>query len=325
MAPTPGNAWTLSTGIQSALGTPNVVGHMKQRYTGGGGPKGTRNMLTLAETDASRISADPVVVGLRAEGDSEHYLRPDEFHRDAHLLLGQTSSTGATNYVHTATPTASGSAAFATLIRALGGTTLVDQIVDCQIASMTIRGGAEQAITYTKTWLGLTPTFGATDTALAASSSSPYVYPEVTVTKNSVTTDIVQSFELTINQNRTLIVGDNGLAASATVAGLLEVTGSMSILFQSDADWRAFQTGSTSGTTPGTTLFVQPLTILMQRDVNTSVSLQMVNVIITAYDPPMNTDGAPISVGMDFRSQRTATLGNYITIVTKNQIATVLT
>lgn len=325
MAPTAGNAWVLSTGIQSAQGTPNTAGHMKQRYTGGGGPKGVRNMLTLAETDSARIASDPVVVGLRAEGDSEHYLRPDEFHRDAHLLLGQTSTTGSTTYTHTATPTASGTAPFATLIRSLNTTTLVDQIVDCQISSMTIRGGAEQAITYTKNWFGQTPTFGATDTALTASSSVPYVYPEVTVTKNSVTTDIVQSFELTINQNRTGVVGDNGLAISAVVAGQLEVTGNLAILFQSDADWRAFQTGTTNGTTPGTVLFVQPLTILLSRDANTSVSLQLANVIATAYDPPMNTDGAPISVGLDFRSQRSATVANYITIVTKNQIATPLT
>lgn len=325
MAPTAGNSWTLTTGIQTAQGTPNTVGHMKQRYTGGFGPRGVRNTIELAETDASRMASDPVVVSLRAEGESEHYLRPDEFHRDAHLLLGQTSSTGAGNFTHTATPTASGSAAFATLFRTLNATTLVDEYTDCQISSMTIRGGAEQAITYTKSWLGLASIFGATDPVIAASSSSPYVYPEVTVTKNSVTTDIVTSFELTISQNRTLVVGDNGLAASAVVAGRIECTGSLTILFQSDADWRAFQTGSTSGTTPGTTLFVQPLTILLTRDANTSVSLQMTNIIATAYDPPGNTDGGPISVGLDFRSQRQATLAAYITIVTKNQIATVLT
>jgi hypothetical protein len=323
--PTAGNSWTLSTGIQSAQGTPNVVGHMKQRYTGGGGPRGVRNFLTLAETDASRMEGDRVVVALRVEGDSEHYLRPDEFHRDAHLLLGQTSSTGAGNYTHTATSTASGTAPFATLLRALNLTTLVDEYVDCQIASMTIRGGAEQAITYTKAWLGQTAIYGATDTALAASSSAPYVYPEVTVTKNSVTTDIIQSFELTINQNRTLVIGDNGLAASAVVAGQFAVSGSMTILFQSDADWRKFQTGTGAGTTPGTLIASEPLSITMVRDANTSVTLTMDLVVLTTYDPPMNTDGGPISVGADFYSKRGAALSNVLTIVTKNQIATVLT
>jgi hypothetical protein len=320
--PQAGNSWLLTTGIQTAIATPNVTGHMKQRYTGGFGPRGTRNMLDMAETDASRMAADPLVVGLRIEGDSEHYLRPDEFHRDAHLLLGQTSSTGSTNYTHTATPTASGSAPYATLFRSLGTTILVDRYSDCQISQMTIRGGAEQAITYTKTYVGLVPLFGQTDTALAASSSQPYVYPEVTVTKNSVTTDVITSFELTVNQNRTLIVGDTGLSASAIVPGRLEVTGSIEILFETDADWRAFQTGSTVGTTPGTLLFTQPLSITMVRDVNTSVTFTMANVIMTAYDPPGNTDGGPITVGVTFRSQRQATLANYLTIVTKNQIAT---
>ncbi len=325
MAPTSGNSWVLSTGIQSAQGTPFNTGHMKQRYTGGFGPVANRNSIELAETDSSRIAGDPVIVGIRAEGDSEHYLRPDEFHRDAHLLLGQTTSTGTTNYTHTATPTASGSAPFATLFRSLNSTTLVDKIVDAQISSMTVRGGAEQAITYTKSWLGLTPTFGATDTALTASSSSPYVYPEVTITKNAVTTDLITSFELTINQNRTLIIADTGLNAGAAVAGRLECTGSFEIVFESDQDWRAFQTGSTSGTTPGTTLYTQPLSITMVRDVNTSVTFTFANIIMTAYNPPGNTDGAPITVGATFRSQRSATLGNYITIVTKNQIATVTT
>jgi len=46
---------------------------------------------------------------------------------------------------------------------------------------------------------------------------------------------------------------------------------------------------------------------------------------MTAYDPPGNTDGGPITVGVTFRSQRQATLANYITLVTKNQIATVTT
>lgn len=322
---TAGNSWLLTTGIQSALATPNVTGHMKQRYTGGFGPRGNRNTIELAETDASRMAGDPIVVGLRIEGDSEHYLRPDEFHRDAHLLLGQTSSTGSTNYTHTATPTSNGSAPYATLFRSLNVTTLVDRYSDCQITSMSIRGGAEQAITYTKTWVGLVPLFGQTDTALSASSSQPYVYPEVTVTKNSVTTDTVTSFELTINQNRTLIVGDNGLNASAIVPGRLECSGSLEILFETDADWRAFQTGSTTGTTPGTTIYTQPLSILLQRDVNTSVTFTLANIILTAYDPPGNTDGGPITVGATFRAQRQATLANYITIVTKNQIATVTT
>jgi hypothetical protein len=298
---------------------------MKQRYTGGFGPRGNRNTIELAETDANRTAGDPIPVSIRIEGDSEHYLRPDEFHRDAHLLLGQTSSTGSTNYTHTATPTSSGSAPYATLFRSLNTTVLVDKMVDCQIGSLTVRGGAEQAITYTKTWVGLTPTFGATDTALNASSSQPYVYPEVVVTKNSVTTDVITSFELTINQNRTLIFGDSGMGAAAVPAGRLECTGSIEILFENDQDWRSFQTGATNGTTPGTTIYKQPLTITLTRDANTSVAFTMANVILTAYDPPGNTDGAPITVGATFRSARDATLANYITIVTKNQIATVTT
>ena len=69
--PVAGNSWLLSTGIQASLGTPFTTGHMKQRYTGGGGPRGNRNTIELAETDANRVAPDPVVVSLRVEGDSE--------------------------------------------------------------------------------------------------------------------------------------------------------------------------------------------------------------------------------------------------------------
>jgi hypothetical protein len=323
--PTAGNAWTLSTGIQSAVGTPNTTGHMKQTYTDGFGPRAARTFFDLAETDATRMAGDPVVVSVRVEGESGHYLRPEQFHRDAHLLMGQTTSSGTTNYTHTATSTTSGSAPYATLIRALNATTLVEQMNDVQLSSLTVNGAAEAPITYTKTWVGRTALEGATDTALTPATSVPYTYPEVTVTKNSVTTDIVTSFSITANQNRSLVFGDSSISAAATVAGQFAVTGSLAILFESDADYRLFQTGSTSGTIPGTTITAQPLTILIQRDANTSVSFAMTNVILTAYDPPANTDGAPIIVGADFRSKRGATLGDVLTIVTKNQVATVTT
>lgn len=320
-----GNAWTLTTGIQTSQGTANTAGHMRQAYTGGFGPRPVRDILELAETDASRQSGSRSVVGISITGDSEHYLRPDEFHRDAHLLMGQTSTTGSTTYTHTATPTTTGTAAYATLFRSLNTTTLVDRYVDCQIAAMTVSSAASGAVTYSKSWMGLTPLVGQTDPGLVATSSSPYVYPEFVATFNSVTTDIVQSFAITISQNRTLVLGDTGTAAAAIAPGRFLVTGSMTILFESDAFWRAFQSGTTSGTTVGTTLFTAPLTLTLTRDANTSVVFTMAQVDITAYDPPGNTDGSPISVTMDFATRRQATLAGNLTITTKNQIATVTT
>ncbi len=323
MPPQAGNAWTLQMGKQSAKGTPQTTPVARLRYTGGFGPTGLRNMITLAETDASRQEGAPVVVGLRVEGTSEHYVRPDEFHRLADAVMGQTTTTGATNYTHTAASTVTGSAPYYTLYKALAGTVLADRYTDAQISSLTIRGSAEQALSCTCEWLGLgflanqtDPTPGATVTA-----DRPLVYPDVTVTIGGVATSIVDSFEVSVNQNRTLIIGDTGLSAGDNVAGLFSVSGSFSVLFENDDDYAEFLTGSTSGTTPATTIASKTLNIIAAENVNRSVAFDMDNIVITAYPVEGNTDGSPIRVPVTFRSKPGATLANNLEIITKNQTA----
>lgn len=321
MAPVAGNAWTLAVGKQTSQGTPQATPAYKLRYTGGFGPRPGRQLIDLAESDANRQVGDQAVVGLRVEGDSEHYVRPDEFGLLAYLLLGADTVTGAgADKTHTISSTSSGSAPFATLFRALNVTTMVDRYVDCQVGALTARGGAEQALNCTASWLGLSALLGQTDAGSAPITQAPLVYPEVTVTMGGSTTAIVESFEITMTQNRSLIIGDTGLSASAVAAGQFAVTGSMSVLFESDAYYRAFHTGTTVGTTPGTTIFTESLNILAQRTAVLSVAFDMDAISYTAYDPPGNTDGAPIRVGMDFRSQRGAALANALEVIVKNQV-----
>jgi hypothetical protein len=320
--PQAGNAWTLALGKQSAKGTPQTTPTARLRYTGGFGPVLNRNMITLAETDASRQEGDPIVVGLRVEGTSEHYIRPDEYHRFADLLLGSTATTGATNYTHTSSSTVSGSAPYATLYKNLGSGALVDRYSDCQISSHTARGGAEQVLTCTNEWLGLVALMNQTDPGTpTVTSDRPLVYPDVTVTIAGVTTAIVSSFEVTVNQNRSQIIGDTGLSAGDNVAGLFGVSGSLEVLFENDDDYAEFHTGTTSGTTPGTVIASKSLNILAQENVNRSVAWDMDNIIITAYPLEGNTDGAPLRVAIAFRSKRGATLANNLEIITKNQTA----
>lgn len=317
-----GNAWTLAFGKQVAKGTPQTSPTMRLRYTGGFGPVSNRNMITLAETDASRQEGDPVVVGLRVEGTSEHYVRPNEYHRLADALLGSTATTGTTDFTHTSSSTATGSAPYATLYKALATSVLVDRYSDCQISSHTIRGGAEQALTCTNEWLGLTALFGETDPGTpAVTSDRPLVYPDVTVTIGGSATAIVDSFEATANQNRTLVIGDTGLSAGDAVAGLFAVSGSLSVLFENDDDYREFHTGTSAGTTPGTVIASKTLNIVAAESATRSVAWDMDNVIITAYPVEGNTDGAPLRVAMTFRSKRGATLANVLEIITKNQTA----
>jgi hypothetical protein len=315
-----GNAWTMAVGKQVAKGTPQTTPTYKLKAVSGDvTPR--RDILTLAETDASRQAGAQVVVGAGVEGTTEHYLRPDEFGLIAYMAMGGNADTGTgPNYTHTAT--AAASAPYATLFKAINVTSLVDRYADCRIGSLTVRGATGGALTYSATWMGLTALLGSTDPVLAASTQTPLVYPNVTVTKGGSAASIVDSFEITINQNPTLIQGDTGLSASEIVWGRFEVSGTMSILFESDADYRAFHTGTTGGTSPASTIFAEALTILAEVNANLSVSFVMTEIEYTDYPVASNTDGTPIRVSAGFRAKPQATIANTLSIVTKNTVAT---
>jgi hypothetical protein len=316
------NALTLGVGIQTAKAAAQATPAVTLRYTGGYGPTPNRNTLTLAETDANRVQSDPVVVGYRVGGDGEHYVRPSEQHILAHLLLGHTVTTGAGPYVHTIDSTASGTAPYATLFRSVNAGGEVTEMVDAQIASITWRGGAGQALTCTVTWVGGgATTFGVTDPGVASTTDAALTYPQVTVTKNAVHDGSVASFELTANQNRTEFDGDSGLYPFDVAAGLYAVSGSLVMAFQSDADYRLFHTGSPTGTAPSTTLGAQPLTILAAIDATHSVAWNLTNIFLTTFEAQHGTDGAPLTQTMSFQAKHDATIANVLQMVVKNAVA----
>lgn len=323
MALISGNALTLGVGIQTAKGSAKSTPDMTLRYTGGFGPTPQRQTITTAETDANRVQADPVVVGYRVGGDSEHYVRPSEQHILGQLLLGNTVTTGTGPYVHTITSTAAGTAPYATLWRIVNSGTEGTKMVDSQVASITWRGGAGQALTCTVTWVGGgATTFGVADPGVAANTDAALTYAQVTATKNAVHDGSVASFELTANQNRSEFDGDNGLAPFDIAPGLYAVSGSLVMAFQSDADWRLFNTGSTTGTAPTTTLGGQALSVLASIDTTHQIQWSMNSVFITAYEPQHNTDGSPLTANISFQSAHDATLANVLSMVVKNAVAT---
>jgi hypothetical protein len=321
MPSTPGNALTLAIGKQVAKGTPQATPTFKMRYTGGFGPDPVQSRIVLAETDATRQQGDPIIVGHSVAGGAEHYVRPDEFGLLAYLCLGVLGTTGGgADKTHTISCLGSGVSPYATLFKAQNVTAYVDRYVDCLINSITVSGGAEQPLQVAVDWLGLGYTTGTTDPVLAPVSTAPMVYPEVTVTKAASTAAVVQSFSLTFTQNRSLVLGDTGLVAADVAPGMFAVTGSLSILFESDAERRLYLTGSGVGTTPATSVVPEALSILVQRTAVLSILFDMDNVIPTAVTVPANTDGSPIIMGYEFQSQRNATLANVLEIIVKNQI-----
>jgi hypothetical protein len=319
VAGVPGNAVTLAVGKQSAKGTPQTTPTYKLKLVGGDiVPQ--REILTLAETDASRQDGASVVVGSRVEGSTEHYLRPDDFGLIAYLAMGANATSGSTNYTHTATSAAA--APYATLYKAINTTTLVDRYADCRISQLVVRGAAGGALTYAATWGGLSALLGQTDPVLAAVTQTPLVYPNVTCTIGGAAPGTVQSFEITITNNAAFIGGDVGLAQVDYVFGKFSVSGTLSLLFETDAKYRAFHTGTTGGTTPGATIFAEALNILAQVNANLSVAFDMANVEYTELNVPINVDGAPIVMAATFRTKPATAIADNLEIVTKNTIST---
>jgi tail tube protein len=319
----PGNTGTLSIGKQTAKGTPQATFAYKLRYTGGFGPAPDRNIIQLAETDSQRVGSNSVVVGSTVTGGTEHYLRPDEFGLLAYLALG-TNADGGTNpnYTHTATANATGAAPYATLKKAVNGTVLVDQYSDCRIGALTVNGGAGQALTCSLTWGGLTALLGSTDAATAAIVQAPLTYPQVTVTLGGSAPGTVESFSLAINNNANFFQGDTGLSATDYVFGRTDVSGSLTMLFENDQKYRAFHTGSTSGTVPGATIYAESLVIACVVNANLSITFTITNIEYQAYAPGLNTDGTAIRAAADFRAQRGAAVSDYLSVLTKNAVAT---
>lgn len=318
MAGVAGNAATLAIGKQSGKGTPQTTPAYKLKFTGGDIAP-ARQIIQLAETDASRQAGASVVVGSSVTGTTNHYVRPTDFGMLAYAVMGANADSGATNFTHTATSSAS--APYFTLYKAINSTSLVDQYVDCRAVSLNVSGSAGGALTCAVGWLGLSAVLGATDPVLAAVTESPLVYPQVTVSKGGSDPGTVDSFSIDINQNATMLPGDSGLSNYDIQFGQFAVSGTMSLLFQNDQDYRAFNTGSTSGTALSSTIFAEALTLTATVNANLSVSFVMTQVEYTSYPVGLDVSGAPIRVSMGFRAKPQTTIANTLSIVTKNQTA----
>src|SRR3954454_13560829 len=125
MAGVAGNAATLAIGKQTAKGTAQTTPAFKLKFTGGDIAP-ARQIIQLAETDASRQAGASVVVGSSVTGTTNHYVRPTDFGLLAYAVMGANADSGTgPNYTHTATSSAS--APYFTLYKAINSTTLVDQ------------------------------------------------------------------------------------------------------------------------------------------------------------------------------------------------------
>ena len=318
MAGVAGNLWTLGVGKQTVKGTANAVSTYKMKATGGG-INPSRGTVVLSETDASRQQGASVVVESHVEGSPSHYLRPSSFGLISQAALGTLATSGAgADKTHTATP--SNSPTYYTLIKAIS-TTLVDQYKDCVCTGLSISGSAGGVITHTPSWYGLSATFGSADAAVAVETEAPLVYPQVTVTRGGAATGTVESFTVDIANNGGAQQGDGSISPYDYAWGKLDVSGTMTLLFENDQDYRRFFTGTTVGTQFTTTLTAQTLTIACVESAIRGMDIVMAGMVVNSYGLDPDPGGAPYKAAIGFYSQPQTAIADYIKLVTRNQVA----
>jgi hypothetical protein len=320
MAGHSGQFYTLAVGRQSAKGTPQTTPASKLRITGGAVvPQPT--IIDLPETDSSIQRSKSAKVGQQIGGAIEGFWRSDEMGLLSYVHLGATSPTGAGPYEHTAT--AAAAQPYLTLYSAYDSTALVDRYVDCRITEFTLRGTGGQALTYSAGFMGLTATYGETDPVLSPSSVDPLTYPDVTVTLDSVTTDIVEAFEVTSTRNAEVIFGDTGMAASEVGTGRWSVTGQLTILFESDAKHRDWLANADAGTTTSPVIYTEDLAIVASRNASDDeVAINMTAVELREVGMEPDPAGNVLRFTYAFSAEPQAAIADTFNIICKNNTAT---
>lgn len=319
MAGHAGNFFTAAIGRQTAKGTPQTTPKFKLRVTGGVVVPQVQ-ILDLPETDSSIQRSRAIKVGEQIGGALEGFVRADEFGFLAYLHMGAVAVTGAGPYTHTIT--AATQLPYATIYNAFDSTALVSRMADCRITELSCSGGAGQALSYSAAVLGLVGIEGETDPVLATSTFEPLVYPNVTVTYNSVATDIVEAFSISSTRAASVIQGDTGMTASDSVTGRWGVTGTLRVLFETDAIWRDFLTDSTTGTTHSQTINTVPLNILASRSATADeVSFDTNAAEIRNVTLVPDASGSPLFYDIEWSAKPDATIANTFEVIAKNTTA----
>jgi hypothetical protein len=314
-----GNFFTAAIGRQSAKGTPQTTPKFKLRVTGDIVAPNVQ-ILDLPETDSSIQRSKAIKVGETIEGSLSGFVRADEFSFLAYLHMGAVSTSGANPYTHTIT--AAAQLPYATIYNAFDSTALVYRMIDNRVSELSVAGGSGRALSYAARVFGLAGLEGETDPVLTPSAFEPLVYPHVTVTYNSVATDIVEAFTIQSTRAASVIQGDTGMTASDSVTGRWGVTGTLRVLFETDAIWRDYLTGSTSGTTHSQTINTVPLNIVASRSATADeVSFDANQAEIRNVRLVPDPSGNPLFYDIDWSAFPDPTIANTLEIVAKNTTA----
>lgn len=315
----PGNTRVIYTAVQSAQGTAATTPSRKLQLTADSLDPG-RQLITLPETDSSTQQPNPAVVGAQPGGTFGVWMRPNAVDQLLYGLQMAKATSGSGNYTHTLTPTTTEK--FLTVWDVVPGITTT-KYVDCIVKAVTVSGQSGQGITGQFTVQALSALVGQAEPNTPAGfvADVAMTYPQVTVTRGGVHNGDVDAFSITIDRGGGYFFGDNGLSAAAYALGLYGVTGSATLAFGNDQEYRAFNTGATNGTNLTTTLYSQSLEFNIAIDTNTSFDFLTQGAIYTAFPIGIDTSGAPTTVAAAFQTKLQATWANNMTITVKNQNA----
>lgn len=327
MAGTSGNVATFGWGKQSAKGTPATVAVRKTKFTGGDiAPD--RSMTRLAETSGTRDQGQTIVTAASARGNPSCYLRTTDFADFAYYALGANADAGSSTFTHTATPVAT-DLPYVTFFKMLAATSgafaILERFDDCKVNTLRISGSTGNPLVVEMEVLSLKANFLGLNDAVAVTTVLPVTWDMVAVTKGGVAKGSVQSLDLTINNNLVLQQGNGALTAYDIFPGEFQVSGTMTLLYESAADYMLFHYGtSTAPTSPAVlaqsrVLFQEALLLTLTQSATSVVAITLTNTTYTSVPVTPDAGGAPLQSAMAFNVEPGSPT---IQIVTTNQLAT---
>jgi hypothetical protein len=306
VAPIPNNTAVLGIGQQGAKGAP-VSPTAVLGYTGTPTLAPAPQLVTLAETDNSAQAGIDVVVGTEPGGNAEHYLRPSSFSLVAFALMGGGS---------TASATPSQIQDYFTLVEDYAEGTMVVQYNDAKCSEIVVTAQNRQVVTYTSSWQTLSYEFGGGTIGPITELETPLAWPSVQVIRDGAHPGTCNTISLTASRNITRVPGDQGFGNIDVVPGLFNVTGEMQVLFETDAEMRAFATGSPTGTIATPTLYSESLTLDIHDDTGRGVSFDMAEIQFTNVTTAVGTNAEPMFMTMQFKTVRQPVIADNLTIST---------
>ncbi len=253
----------ISFALQAAKGAAAADAGISVGFTGGMVENAIENDR-LGETTGSRDISIGYIKSISSQGGAEFYMRADIAVLAFEAALGERNTTGAgPNYTHEITP-AVGNTPWLTIKQVIGGESgVTERFIDVVVDELEVSGGDGDPLTCKLTVKGLaggtfiTASFPVTPNV----NVMPMLWSSVDATVDSVARTTVRQFSVAIKNNYELSPGNGTIAMVDADAGTREVTGSMTMRFESNADYRKFMTGSGAGTTPSEYQFTSPLNL----------------------------------------------------------------